>query len=200
MQSRTAALFLLIRAATGSPFSSASPCAQQAVLGTGSTVRSQSFAVLHACSSNVNTNYRRYTFKPAREAATKLIWLVLRNVQTRWKKFADFMAGCQVITTASHTKFLTTPEPPIGRDSLINHHLDLASDGDIGGDATRFAATLFDHLDYALGALGHIIRNHHLGAPFCEQDGSGANDARPPAVTNATFPLVFQLHLFRLLS
>jgi transposase-like protein len=32
---------------------------------------------------------------PSEEAATKLIWLVLRNVQTRWKKSTDFLASCQ---------------------------------------------------------------------------------------------------------
>ena len=62
---------------------------------------------------------------PTEEAATKLIWLVLRNVQARWKnppttwhaaktqlaiQFEDrFILTDYLITTGSHTKFLTDP-------------------------------------------------------------------------------------------
>jgi hypothetical protein len=62
---------------------------------------------------------------PSEEAATKLIWLVLRNVQARWKnppiswhaaktqmaiQFEDrFIPTDYPITTGSNTKFLTDP-------------------------------------------------------------------------------------------
>ena len=55
---------------------------------------------------------------------------------------------------------------PVSLDGLIDHHLDLSRNRNVGGQTARFAASFLDHLDRVFRTFRHVVSDHDLRAFF----------------------------------
>ena len=68
-------------------------------------------------------------------------------------------------------------EPAVSLEGLVDHHLDLPRNRNVGGQTARFAAAFLDHLDRVFRAFRHVVNDHDLRAFFCQPERRRPSDS-----------------------